>query len=124
MNMLTRKDAAATGLTALVVLTFVATHESWNVPLVGSSHRWAAAAIVLLGIATCGLGSPSRDAAAKASTVLGILALPLAVLALAVGSLTVLALLVADTVLLWALATARHAGIREPPKRPLRGPTA
>src|ERR1051325_8409871 len=105
--MLTRKDVAATGLTALVVLTFVATHESWNVPLVGGSHRWAAAAIALLGIATCGLGARATDAAWKASMVLGILGWPLAALALAFGSLTLLSLLVADTVLLWALATIR-----------------
>jgi len=124
MHMLTRKDAAAAGLTALVVLTFVATHESWNVPLVGGSHRWAAAAIALLGIATCGLGSPGTDAPSKASMVLGILALPLAALALAFGSLTLLSLLVTDTVLLWALATIRHAAIRERPKWPLHGSTA
>src|SRR5437762_9295546 len=99
MTMLTRKDVAATGLTALVVLTFAATHESWNVPLVGGSHRWAAAAIALLGIATCALGSPSREAAAtKVLMGLGMLAFVLTVLALVFGSLTVLSLLVADIV--------------------------
>jgi hypothetical protein len=36
--MLSRKDVAATALTALVVVTFVATHEGWNVWLVGGSH--------------------------------------------------------------------------------------
>ena len=34
---LTRKDAVATGFTGLAVLAFVATHEAWNVPLVGDS---------------------------------------------------------------------------------------
>ena len=38
---LTRKDLAATGLTLLVVLVFMATHEGWGVPMIG-------------GIATCG----------------------------------------------------------------------
>ena len=40
--MLSRKDVAAIALTALVVVTFAATHEGWNVWLVGGSHRWAA----------------------------------------------------------------------------------
>ena len=57
---LTRKDALATVLTALAVLAFVAARESWNVWLVGSSYRWAALAIVLLGAVTCGLGPPGR----------------------------------------------------------------
>jgi hypothetical protein len=109
--MLTRKDVAATGLTALVVLTFAATHESWNVPLVGGSHRWAAAAIALLGIATCALGSPSREADAATRVVmgLGMLAFVLTVLALVLGSLTVLSVLVVDIVVLWAVSTLRHA---------------
>ena len=45
---LTRKDAVATGLAALAVFVFLATHEAWNVPLVGDSHRWAAAVIMAL----------------------------------------------------------------------------
>jgi hypothetical protein len=50
--MLSRKDVAATALTALVVVTFVATHEGWNVWLVGGSHRWAAGVISILGVLT------------------------------------------------------------------------
>ena len=45
-----RKDVAATALTALVLVTFVATHEGWNVWLVGGSHRWAAGVISVLGV--------------------------------------------------------------------------
>src|SRR5438067_720814 len=91
------------GPSLIGVLLFVAAHESWNVPLVGGSHRWAAAAIALLGIATCALGSPSReaDAATKVLMGLGMLAFVLTVLALVFGSLTVLSLLVADIVALW-----------------------
>jgi hypothetical protein len=40
--MLTWKDTVAAGFTAVVVLAFTATHESWDVPLIGGSHRWAA----------------------------------------------------------------------------------
>lgn len=102
------KDIAATGLTALSVLVFLATHEGWGVWLVGDSRRWAAAVIAFLGIATCGLGTPAKDNATKFLSTLGILAFALAVLALATGSLTPLSLLVVDIVLLWALSTLRH----------------
>jgi hypothetical protein len=109
---LTRKDAAAAALTALAVLVFLATHEGWGVPLVGDSHRWAAGAIFLFGTATCGLGSPGKDAATKLLAALRVAALVLAVLAVATGSLTPLSLLVADMVALWAVATLRHAAGR------------
>lgn len=107
---LTRKDLAATALTALVVLVFAATHEGWNVWLVGDSHRWAAGTIVVLGMVTCGLGSPGRDTLTRVLAALGVTALVLAVLAVATGSLTPLSLLVVDIVLLWALSLVRHAG--------------
>ena len=104
----TRKDLAATVLTALAVLAFAATHEGWNVWLIGGSHRWAAGAITLLGAYTCGLGSPGKDAATKVLAVLGIGAGVLAVLALVTGSLTLLSLLTLDIVLLWAASMFRH----------------
>ncbi len=113
-----RKDFAATLFTALVVLAFAATHEGWGVPLIGDGRRWAAGAIMILGVATCTLGSPARGAATKLLAVLGVLALALAILALATGSLTPLSLLVADIVLLWLVSTARHA-IHAPPHTPV-----
>ena len=106
---LTRKDAAATTLTILAVLVFVASHESWNIWLVGDSHRWAAVVISLLGVVTCGLGSPGQGVATKLMAMLGAVALVLAVLAIVIGSLTPLSLLVIDIVLLWAASTWRHA---------------
>lgn len=102
------KDIAATSLTALAVLAFLATHEGWGVWLIGDSRRWAAGAITLIGIATCGLGSPSKGQGTRFLAVLGVLAIMLAVLSLATGSLTALSLLVADFVLLWAFSTLRH----------------
>ena len=108
--LLNRKDATATALTALVVVTFFATHEGWSVWLVGDSHRWAAGVIAILGVVTCGLGSPGRGAAMKLLATLGVLALLLALLAVATGSLTPLSLLVADIVVLWAASTLRHLG--------------
>jgi hypothetical protein len=105
----TRKDLAATLLISLAVLAFAATHEGWNVWLIGGSHRWAAGAITLLGALTCGLGSPGKDAATRALAVLGVGAGVLAVLALVTGSLTPLSLLTADIVLLWAASMIRHS---------------
>jgi hypothetical protein len=104
-----RKDLAATALTVLAVLVFLATHEGWGVWLIGDSHRWAAGAITLLGVMTCGLGSPDRGAGTKLPSILGVLAVVLAVVAMATGSLTPLSLLVVDNVALWAVATLRHA---------------
>ena len=115
---LTRKDVGATLLTALVVLVFLATHEGWNVWLVGDSRRWAAGAVSLLGIATCALGTPQKDAVSKVLMVLGIAAFALAVVSIATGSLTPLSLLVVDIVALWALSTARHA-LQTPGPRPI-----
>ncbi|HET8528186.1 MAG TPA: hypothetical protein VFL60_04690 [Gaiellaceae bacterium] len=109
-----RKDLAATALTALAVLAFAATHQGWNVWLVGGSHRWAAAAVLALGMGACALGSPGRGAATRVLAVLGVVAFVLGVLALATGSLTPLSLLVVDVVLLWAAATARH--LVQPPR--------
>lgn len=105
---MTRKDLTATVLTALAVLAFAATHQGWNVWLIGGSHRWAAGAIMLLGAYTCRLGSPAKDAATKVLAVLGIAAGVLAVLALVTGSLTPLSFLTLDIVLLWAASTVRH----------------
>jgi hypothetical protein len=103
------RDTLATILTALAVFVFAATHEGWNVWLVGDSHRWAAGAITLIGVLTCGLGRPSRDAFSAALAVLGIGAGVLAVLAIATGSLTPLSLLTLDILLLWAGSMIRHA---------------
>jgi len=112
---LTRKDAVATGLTGLAVLTYVATHEAWNVPLVGGSHRWATAVILALGIATCSVGAKRVDS--PLFGILGGAAFVFGVLALVTGSLTPLSLLIADMVVMWALTTFRHA--HTPPGRPV-----
>ena len=113
---LTWKDGAATLITGLVVLVFLAAHESWSVWLVGSSTRWAAVAVTLLGAATCALGSASdelasgRDAstAVKLLSAIGALSGVLAIVAIATGSLTALSLVVLAIVALWLGATLRH----------------
>jgi hypothetical protein len=104
---LTRKDAVASTLTGLAVLAFLTTHEAWNVPLIGDSHRWAAAVIMVLGVGACSAGA-DRVHSVLFET-LGGTAFALGILALATGSLTLLSFLVADMVIMWALATWRHA---------------
>jgi hypothetical protein len=110
---LTRKDGVATGLVGLAVLAFLATHEAWNVPLIGDSHRWAAAVILALGIAACAAGA--RRTTSVLFGTLGAAAFVFAVLALVTGSLTPLSLLVADMLVMWAVSTVRHAHV--PPTR-------
>ena len=110
---LTWKDGAATALTALAVLVYAAAHQSWNVWLIGSSNRWAAAAVLLLGIGACSLGTPAekigKDSSTRVFAALGSLTLVFGLWALAMGSMTALSLLVVCTVVLWAAATVRHA---------------
>ena len=114
---LTREDGLATALTALAVLAFVATHQAWDVWLIGSSHRSAAVAVTLLGVATCALGSASEElskgsrpgTAVMALAGVGAVAGVLAIVAVATGSLTALSLLVLSIVVLWAGSTLRHA---------------
>jgi hypothetical protein len=115
LMMLTRRDVVATGLTGLAVLAFLATHEGWNVPLIGDSHRWAAAVIMALGIGACALGA--RWVNSTLFGVLGGVAFVFGVLALVTGWLTTLSLLMADMVVMWALTTFRHA--HTPPEQPI-----
>jgi hypothetical protein len=114
---LTWKDGAAALLTAFAVLVFFAAHQSWDVWLIGSSNRWAAVAVTLLGAVTCGLGAASDELAAgreattsvKLLSAVGAVTGVLAILAIVTGSLTMLSLLVLGIVVLWVGATLRHA---------------
>ncbi len=103
-----RKDIGATFLTILAVIAFAATHEGWNVWLIGDSRRWAAGAILALGVATCALGQAPKEGASRLLAGLGLVALGLGIAAVATGSLTVLSFFLGDIVLLWALSTTEH----------------
>lgn len=105
---LTRRDALATLFTVLAVLTPIAAHAGWGVPLVGDSYRWAAVAALAFGFAAYLSGEPLEGFHEPVLGVLGIVALALGILALATGSFVFLSLLVAVTVLLWAGTTIRH----------------
>jgi hypothetical protein len=103
-----RRDLVATGLTALVVGVYAANVFGWSVWLVGDSVRWAAAVIVVLGVATCALGARPGDRVDALFGVLGVACAVFAVIALVTASSSALAALVAVDVALWVLATSRH----------------
>ena len=107
-----RKDLAATIATALAVLTYVATHEGWNVWLIGDDYRWAAAVITLLGLVVF-LLERAEGAAYLRLAALGLL---FAALAFISGELTALSLLLVTIVALWFETTVRDAwhGIHHP----------
>jgi hypothetical protein len=112
-----RKDLLATLLTGFAVFVFFATHEGWNVWLVGSSRHWAAGVIMLVGAFTCGHGLPATtmgeakgmSRGTRLLSLVGMLALVFAIWAIWSGSLTLLSLLVVCIVVLWAGATLRRA---------------
>jgi hypothetical protein len=114
---LSGRDLVATVLTALAALTYLAATQPWDVWLVGSSYRWAAGAILVLGLATCSLGSVASDVSAGSRmeptamllSVVGVCALGFGLWALIGGSRTPLSLLIASVVALWAASTLRHA---------------
>ncbi len=119
---LTWRDTAAGMFTLLAVAVYAASREGWNVALVGSSHRWAAGAILILGMASCNLGTAGPTMMERLTTVIlavvGTLALAFAIWALWTGSLTALTLLVVTDALLWFGSTLRHAS--EQPRHRVR----
>jgi hypothetical protein len=116
---LTRNDAASAVLAALVALVYLSNTHDWGVPLL-TSNRWAAGAILVLGMGMCMLGQANTGAGEPGVTALGALgvaALVLAILALATGAQWALAFLALATLVLWAGSTLRHAArpVHRPP---------
>ncbi len=108
---LTRKDATATVLGVLVALVYLSNTHDWGVPLL-ASNRWAAGAILVLGMGMCSLGRAAEEGATLTVFLLGALgvaALALAVVALWTSDQWALALLALVTVVLWGVSTIRHA---------------
>lgn len=99
------RDVVTFVMTALTVLAYAATHEGWDVWLIGGSHRWAAGAIVFLGAAVFLFEALERSIPEGLFGALGVLAVVLAGIAFWTASLTPLSILVATIVVVWA-ATA------------------
>jgi hypothetical protein len=100
-----RKDLAATVATMLAVLTYVATHEGWDVWLIGDSHHWAAAVISLLGLVVFVLERRPTPGFTQVSMVAALFAL----LALISGALTPLSFFVVTIVGFWFASVLRDA---------------
>jgi hypothetical protein len=106
---LTRHNAISTMLATLSVLAALTSQQAWGAPLIGGSHRWAAAAIVALVAAAYLLGEPLEGWHEPVVASLGIVALALGILALATGSLVFLWMLVATIIAIRVGLTVHHA---------------
>jgi len=109
------EDVAATLLATATVMGFTATHQLWDVWLIGDSRRWTAGLLALLGVAMFGL--VARHIGRTLLAVLGCVAVCFAAVAFATASLTPLSLLAATIILVWALAVLRD--LFEVPRRRL-----
>jgi hypothetical protein len=116
---LTWKDAVTTVVMGGIVAVYVAFLNGTTAWLI-SSARGTTTAVLVLGFAGgCALGglaeaytgAKSRASAAftAIATILGLVALTAAIVGLITGSTAALAVLVAATLGLWLVATARHA---------------
>jgi hypothetical protein len=128
MMRLTWKDAAATVLTAGVVALYAAYLAGAGLPLV-SGPRVVAAVALVAGLGACAVGGTDLDRASRWTTytgaTLGGVAILAALVAMTTGLGAALAVLVGATVVLWVMATARHAftgGARAPEHRSAPGP--
>jgi hypothetical protein len=128
---LTWKDGLATGLTAAAVAVFWAWQAGLSLPLIGGV-RGAATAILLIGVATCAVGSRA-DQRGMLSTALGLLGTVAGfagLIAIIWASQAALAVEISVIVGLWAATTVRHAltpvptppaaerQTRQPPREP------
>jgi hypothetical protein len=110
---LTWRDGVTTLLTVVVASTYAAYAAGWAIPVVDDA-RGAALLIGIVGLTMCivgGSGSTiaSRNAFTVPASVLGGAALLLMIAGLITGWSLAVLLLAADTLLLWALSTVRHA---------------
>jgi hypothetical protein len=103
------EDIAATVLVAGTVLGYAATHEQWNVWLIGDSHRWTTALLCLLALGMLAL--VTRHIGATATVLLGAIAAGLAAVAFWTASLTPLSLLGVTIIVAWAFAVLRDVRV-------------
>lgn len=107
------KDRNVLGLAILAVAVFITTYAGWGVPLIGDSHRWATAVILVLGLAAGALSAPGLESRSDLQAALVVLAFLFAVLAFATASTTAVGLLVLSILGLVATSTTRHLRHRQ-----------
>jgi hypothetical protein len=117
------KDGLNTVLAGAVALVALAVTNDWGWPLLGSV-RTGSLVVGALGIAMC-IGSRGGEAfesgrpgaAVKILAGLGVLALVLTVVGAVGGSESVFMALAIDTIVMWLMATIRHAATGSIPSR-------
>lgn len=106
------KDAATTTLAAGAGLLAYAKYQNWQSWLTGP--RLGVIVLGVIGIMMCALGAgepmPSGSPWSIGLSIMGGLALVLIIAGLITGSKLVFFALAADILVLWFLATLRHAG--------------
>jgi len=120
---LTYRDAITTALAGLVVAVTLAVTQGWSWPMFGSP-RTGILAVGILGVAMCSIGTRSEDMATKGEflhhpgmvfgSVLGGVTLVLLIAGLIAGTEGLLIVIAGALVLLWAVATIRHAATPRP----------
>jgi hypothetical protein len=110
---LTWRDGVTTLLAALIGLIAIAHLQGWSVPVVDSA-RGGSAAIGVVGLGMCIVGGSGAAITAKSgytmlAGLMGGAALLLVIAGLITGWSVMVTLIAADTLLLYALTTARHA---------------
>ena len=122
---LTYRDAITTALAGLVVAVTLAVNQGWAWPMLGSP-RAGIIAVGILGVAMCSIGTRSEDMATKEALVhhpgmivgsaLGAVTLVLLIAGLIAGTEALLMVIASVMVLLWAVATIRHAVTHAEPR--------
>jgi hypothetical protein len=105
---LDRNDRNVVALALLAAAVFVTTAAGWGVPLIGDSHRWATAVILVLGLLAGGLSAPGLESRSYLQGALVLLGFLFAVLAVATASLVAVGLLVIAILALVATSATRH----------------
>lgn len=106
---LTRKDAAATLVAALVVFIYAANVQGWWYL---GNNRWAAVTMFATGAIGCPLGARIKNETPTASTIalgaVGVASLVLGIVAIVTGAQWALLALTLVLVALWLGTTLRH----------------
>ena len=110
------RDFIATILVALAATLYGLTQSGVDLPGFGST-RAVAAGVFVLGMFSCGIGAEvdayNRPGVTRAVmaviSIVGAVALIAGILAMTIGSETMLTVLVAGTITVWLLTTLRHA---------------
>jgi hypothetical protein len=114
---LTKRDAIASGLIAAVVVPYIGFLVRGEMPFIQDPRGMAAVGLVglILSFAAWGLGLDTTFG--KVMLVLGVATLGIGLAAALVGvegSEILLGIFIAGIVVVWAIETARHAGLLRP----------